>query len=384
MHRALLFGNRHTKTDMISAAQLHPLLAWQKDLARRGILEFDHVQGQTFGELAAAVDRDTSPIVIMRPDWREEPEVAVQTMEQLRARHPSRYFVFLDPYDQTSTRYFGVLPYVDRFLKYQRLKNVADYHRDLAGGTLVTDYVEKNRGFSLGDWSVSSELPEGQDHKVGTYWNFAFARDLQRQLQIARLRYRAGGIVSRLSSSRPVTVARDRLMPKKEIDVFCRLSFGRANPLEWYGQYRLQAVQALAPLKDRYRLAVDFGPEDAAKTSREQYRHEIKRSRIVFSPFGWGEVTWRDYEAAAHRCLLVKPSIDHIDVRPDIFVPNQTYVPVRWDFSDLAEKCEHYLEHPEEAERIMENAYRAYRSALHAAAFGAVLREEICDRFPAG
>jgi spore maturation protein CgeB len=82
------------------------------------------------------------------------------------------------------------------------------------------------------------------------------------------------------------------------------------------------------------------------------------RSKVVFSPFGWGEVCFRDYEAVACGCLLVKPSMSHVATSPDIFVPDQTYVPVKWDFSDLCQKIEFYLSRPDEASRIAENAHR--------------------------
>jgi spore maturation protein CgeB len=50
--------------------------------------------------------------------------------------------------------------------------------------------------------------------------------------------------------------------------------------------------------------------------------------------------------------------MDAIRTRPDIFVPDETYVPVKWDLSDLAEKCAFYLEHPEQRQRIVRQAYQ--------------------------
>lgn len=58
--------------------------------------------------------------------------------------------------------------------------------------------------------------------------------------------------------------------------------------------------------------------------------------------------------------LLVKPDMEHIDTNPDILVPGETYVPVKWDMSDLKEKCLYYLEHPDERERITRNAHEAF------------------------
>ena len=76
------------------------------------------------------------------------------------------------------------------------------------------------------------------------------------------------------------------------------------------------------------------------------------------SPFGYGEVCGRDTEAILGGCLLVKPDMSHIRSLPDFYVSGETYVPVRWDYADLAETCEYYLDREEERARIAANAYR--------------------------
>ncbi|NET49624.1 MAG: glycosyltransferase family 1 protein, partial [Merismopedia sp. SIO2A8] len=54
--------------------------------------------------------------------------------------------------------------------------------------------------------------------------------------------------------------------------------------------------------------------------------------------------------------------MSHISTNPDIFIAGETYVPVKWDFSDLEEKCAYYLEHQDEANRIIKNARDKYMS----------------------
>jgi spore maturation protein CgeB len=97
---------------------------------------------------------------------------------------------------------------------------------------------------------------------------------------------------------------------------------------------------------------------------QKQYNQEVRNSKIVLSPFGLGELCFRDFEAVQSNALLVKPDMSHIDTWPDIFVPGETYVPIRWDADDLVETCEHYLAHEAERLRIVQNAYEAYRQQL--------------------
>jgi hypothetical protein len=147
--------------------------------------------------------------------------------------------------------------------------------------------------------------------------------------------------------------------PKKTVDIFCRLSLGDTTKKEWYTQYRIIAVEALNPLVSNYQVAKS-GKDNNNLVSRRQYNSEIKRSKIVFSPFGWGENCWRDFEAICYDSLLVKPSMSHVTTNPDIFIDYETYVPVKWDFSDLEEKCHFYLENHEEREKIVKQAHQVY------------------------
>jgi hypothetical protein len=70
-------------------------------------------------------------------------------------------------------------------------------------------------------------------------------------------------------------------------------------------------------------------------------------------------VCWRDYEAHATGALLLKPDMSHLRVLPDVFVPFETYVPLKWDLSDFGEKVEHYLRNHEGRSRIVRQGFEA-------------------------
>jgi hypothetical protein len=113
---------------------------------------------------------------------------------------------------------------------------------------------------------------------------------------------------------------------------------------------RRDAYEAAASIKG-HRVATEFG------LSWRQYLAELRRSKLCFSPFGYGEVCWRDYEAMMTGSLLLKPDVSHLVTDPDVFVPGETYVPLAWDFSDLADKVDYYVRHEDERRTIAENAY---------------------------
>jgi len=88
-----------------------------------------------------------------------------------------------------------------------------------------------------------------------------------------------------------------------------------------------------------------------------KYLTDIGKSKITFSPFGYGEICWRDYEAFALGSLLIKPDMSHLICNPEIFIPYETYIPISWDFSDFNEKFRYYINNQSERIRIAKNAF---------------------------
>ena len=69
--------------------------------------------------------------------------------------------------------------------------------------------------------------------------------------------------------------------------------------------------------------------------SKKEYINELKSSRVTISPFGYGEICYRDFEAVLSGTTLIKPDVSHLETFPDFFLPNETYIPCKWDVSDL-------------------------------------------------
>jgi len=344
--RALIIGNAAPHIDNIAAVQLDPFFINRNHLYQDLGFRFKHIQAVTLAEIMRACQFVPSDVdaLFIRPDWRERSEHVVQALKTIRTLYPSRKIFFIDPWDQVSSCFFGVLPYVDRFVKYQRLKDLQQYQQPMLGGTMITDYLARKWGFDLHDWSVSSPIPEGYAERIVTGWNVVVGRGYEEAL-FQPFWWR---VKNRKLRRRP-----------KDIDVFCHVSYGSIHDSHsWYTRYRMIAVEAVKRLGTQYRLAVSGEYPEQRTVSKERYQDEIERSRIVVSPFGWGETTWRDYEAVCNSCLLIKPSMEHIDTAPNIYYANETYVPVNWDFSDLEEKCSYYLHNPDEAARIITNARR--------------------------
>lgn len=102
----------------------------------------------------------------------------------------------------------------------------------------------------------------------------------------------------------------------------------------------------------------------ATKTKQKDYYKILYKSRIVVSPFGWGEICFRDYEAIYSKALLFKPDVSHLDDPFNIFVPFETYIPLKWDMSDLVEKIDYYYSNQIEHNRITKNALSRIKKSI--------------------
>ena len=71
------------------------------------------------------------------------------------------------------------------------------------------------------------------------------------------------------------------------------------------------------------------------KVNYKKYRNLLKNANVILSPFGWGEICFRDREAFINGGVLLKPDMSHIETFPDFYKKNLTYIPCNWDLSDL-------------------------------------------------
>ena len=87
---------------------------------------------------------------------------------------------------------------------------------------------------------------------------------------------------------------------------------------------------------------------------------ELRQSKVILSPFGWGEITLKDFEVFLTSGMLLKPSMEHLETWPDFYVDGVTYKSFDWDLNDLEQKIEWALENPETREVIALQGHDRY------------------------
>jgi Glycosyl transferases group 1 len=249
--------------------------------------------------------------------------------------------VYFDGDDDVCVQWPAVLRLVDLYVKKGVFSSDADYMRQFAGKSNLTDFVSKVYGVPApSDIPKSGVLEPSDLPKLHLGWSTA------------------------LDQKHTALFRKIKPLPpeKKDVDILCRASL----PNDWSQPLRSSLLPHLETLRDRRRLIVSV---PTSRVPWEQYYDELLRSRICVSPYGYGEVCGRDIEATLAGCLLVKPDMSHLRSHPDIFSPGVSYIAVQRDYKDLAETCEYYLDHEEERARIAANAYRVLADSYRADAF---------------
>jgi hypothetical protein len=94
--------------------------------------------------------------------------------------------------------------------------------------------------------------------------------------------------------------------------------------------------------------------------SHRDYMDVLMRTRVVVSPFGWGEPCYRDYEAILAGCVVVKPRCDWVRCSSGIYQSHMVHW-CRADWSDLQEAVAKAMDTPE---IVRKSARRWLRSLL--------------------
>lgn len=240
-----------------------------------------------------------------------------------KLKNRCKLLCWMDTADSTGNCLFDVLPYVDLYFKKQMLNDIEQYTKEFYCGRPYADYYHKK--FGLTDEALDNVKYPAADiqylNKLRVSWNVAF---------YDRIGSRWKFYLHPFSINNPNLQLEDN---ERTLDVH----YGGSNPKMYgdvVGYQRKKILELINDLKDATH------PDVYKKIPREEYLEELKHSKSIASPFGWGECCLRDFEAFYNRAVLLKPSMEHCVTYPDVYQEFKTYIPVKWDFSDFEEKVQ--------------------------------------------
>jgi len=243
--------------------------------------------------------------------------------------------VFFDLGDGTSMWAMDIIPYVDRYCKSYVLKDKQLYKKQFYGSRIWTDYYKEE--FSILDTNENSinnktgVLSESDLSKIVLSYNSSFADySLNSRMYNTKTKKYLSHIFSVSKYLVNYSDKREFIDPSinRSLELSCRMNVKYDR--EGVVYHRKKAAEIL----NKY-LKFD-------KIDRNLYMDEMSNSKVVVSPFGWGEVNYKDYEAILCGSLLLKPDMNHMDTFPNFFKENNVAF-YKWDYSDILDVVDNVL-----------------------------------------
>ena len=308
-------------------------------------------------------------------DWRANKSKIFDLLTRLKTQNNKVFYYDLG--DSTYSWGLEALPYVDKLLKPFIFKDKNNYCVPLNGFTIITNYyfekgmiadykplpnrelplkpkfIEEKDKYLLDKIQVGFNSTFSDNSSNSNLWKYTYFNRLTRRL------FKLYGKI--LGNNKSFDYVNPQA--RRTQDLSCRILLnGYSNGIDFHRKETARILSKYISTK---------------KLSRKDYFAEMSNSKIVVSPFGWGEINVpRDYEVALSGSVLLKPDISHLSTWPDIF-NKETVVQYNWDLSNLSELVEkildnydHYIEY---AIRLQDQ-YKYY-------SFGRLGQEKFCEYF---
>ena len=266
------------------------------------------------------------------------PDDVVQVL--MRYRDRVKALIWFDVTDGTGTLFEPAFAQVDVYAKKQLLQDRTLYKTPYFEREYHLHYYYENYGEQLAALGEKARivnhrgLTDEEIERFALSWNIGL-ENYHPFLHFGGT-YRPNWLLARLAPAGPNVNGRVR-----PVHIAYRVGTRYLFPAVPFHRLEVRRrLTELAQQRDRYVIRCDGGLRYRA------YMKELTQTCIAPSPFGWGEICWRDFEAFTGGALLFKPDMDHLETWPAYYEKDVTYVAHRWDFTDIQEKIEQLLDDP--------------------------------------
>jgi len=292
-------------------AFLFPLIAYRRALAEEGIsLRLFRTAGPELADCdVLLVDRKAH-----EPLWPTRGDAILAEFARWAER---TRVVFCDTSDSAGWLHAALLPIVHVYAKGQLLRDRTAYGTPHYGFRAFADYYHRTLGIEdeqpawsepVGDVTLLSKLRVAWNTGLADYSLFGpFRMALFERMPLPIL----------------LNFPRDFVPPSSDRPHAVSCRFGTAYARDTVAVQRRLISERMA------------GRMQTAKIPRRRYIAELRQSKVVVSPFGWGEITLKDFEVFLTGGLLFKPDMSGIETWPDLFADGVTCVTHRWDLDDF-------------------------------------------------
>ena len=280
-------------------------------------------------------------LVLLRKyhDGKMNEEIMISEIKKLK-KNFSKVIYFDD--SASATGIFNcILPYLDQYWKRSILKDKRLYKKKFYGGHLFSDYYHKK--FSIKDndetYYNNSVTDNLNLEKLKIAWNIGVGIFPLNKINLFDKNYiffrriiTALSVFPRIEPLRILVsyfLNRIKENLKREVDLSKKLKVFSSR--FGYSSYR----NSIAFQRKNINQIIENKKEFLKGTiNRTNFTNETFEVFGIVSPFGWGEICYRDFEAIIGGALLIKPDMSHISTWPDIFTQDK-YHSVSWNCNEI-------------------------------------------------
>ncbi|QEW28521.1 glycosyltransferase family protein [Roseovarius indicus] len=321
--------------DRIPQSQIFPFHYYASDFREALDTEIRETDIADYVAGRSTAPRDATTVCFQTEFDIPEDDLA-RILAVIRERNPDARIVYLDWFAPTDLRMAHRLPQIDLYVTKHLLRDRARYDKPVYGDTTLMDHYGHH--YDLPHEETRFPIPDG-------FW---------KKLLLGPSFVTADFMLPAFASGRLPTGPRPT-------DLHARIAVG-GSP--WYEAMRADCLSAAEGVSGIHTIT-------GTGIGHHQFISELRQSKICFSPFGYGEVCWRDFEAVLTGAVLLKQDMRHVETAPDIFIPNETYVPVKWDLSDFEEKTRWLLSDTQSRDRIARQAFERLHDYANSGRFAA-------------
>lgn len=307
----------------ISFSQVYPFIFYEDKLFEQYSIE---VRCQPFSDLIEGKvgQLPQADIILLQPWFTTPPDDLKRAFDTINNHNPHAELSFMDSYAHNDLRLAKYFPDDLKFyLKKSLFKDLDNYLKPRRGDTNLNEY-----------YSDLYEVP-------ATLIDFKTPKEILPKLRLSPNFFTAPHFLEQFGNSVPPQKGRP-------LDVHARLG-SRGSP--WYQAMRENSIKTIRSIPN----VIISGETGIAFP---KYMEELRNARLCFSPFGYGELCWRDIEAIQTGATLIKQNMDHLQTLPNLYEADVTYLPIKWDFSDLEEVVQKALTDIALREHLANEAYQ--------------------------
>lgn len=293
---------------------LFPFILFKKELR-------DNFKIKIFTQICSSLS-DCDYLLIESKYYRDKwKKFENKIFEQFRKWNDEKIkIIFCDTTDSSSWVKSEIIKYVYKYAKGQLLNDKKLYLRPIYANRIYAEYYYKKKKVSDKKVELSKPINKAYISKLCLSWNSG----LSNYSVFKPLYYK---YIPIFLSKYIFKFSKEFHSPNKVRDIInCRFS----------STYHLDSIKYQ---RDQIRKILK-GYIKTDKLNRISYFKEMQRSLLSVVPFGYGEITLKDFESFINGAILMKPSMDHMQTWPNFYIPNKTYIPFSWDLKDLEKKIE--------------------------------------------